>query len=141
MNRLFALATPIAVAVAVAGCGGEDKKVSMTLSGGTGNENRTECAKQAPFEIFRDAPADVRYSGRVQPAPDGRFKIKVKLKRCRGNEYVDTAEQKIVGLPGGRFQGRFPIAEGGAYFLRAQLQGGDTKPRSEKLYVFVGAGE
>ena len=48
----------------------------------------------------------------VSPAPSGRWKVKLKLKFCNGSSFVDTASQKIVGQPSGRFDGVFPISEG-----------------------------
>lgn len=132
-----AAAALLAVA-AVAGCGGGgDSKptVSVSLQGGHGNENMTACGKQEPFELYRGSDA-VRYSGTVDPAPKGRWKAKVKIKKCSGADFVETSSQKIVGLPNGAFSGAFRDLAPGAYYIRARYQGGG-RPESDKLYFQV----
>jgi hypothetical protein len=130
----------LTAAVLVAGCGGgTDRKVTLQLSGSNRNVNMTACGKQEPFQIYARAPARVPYSGSVSPAPDGRWKVKVKLKRCEtGGNFQDVSgEQKIVGQPGGKFSGEIPVPESGSYSVRARFQG-DNRPQSDKLYLRVG---
>jgi len=138
MGRLWIASA--AVVVALAGCGGgTDRKVTLQLAGSNRNLNMTACGKQEPFQIYPSAPARVPYSGTVSPAPDGRWKVKVKLKRCtpRGDFQDVSGEQKIVGQPGGRFSGEIPVPEAGSYSIRARFQG-DDRPQSDKLYLKVG---
>jgi hypothetical protein len=111
--------------------------VTLQLLGGTQNLNDMACGKQEPFEDY-PAPAQVRYTGMVTPAPSGRWKVKLKLKLCNGKSFVDASSQKIVGQPSGRFDGLFPITKMGYYSLRAELEGGTPKPQSPKLYLRVG---
>jgi hypothetical protein len=113
----------------------ESHLVTLSLVGGAGNVNTVACGKQEPFEDY-STPAQVRYTGNVTPAPSGRFKVKVKLKRCNGTSFVDTRSQKVVGQPGGRFDGVVDITTPGAYSLRAGLEPADT-PQSQKLYFQV----
>jgi hypothetical protein len=136
MRRQCAIATVVA-AVLLAGCGGGDKDPSVTVSlqGGRGNENATACGKQEPFERYRTSD-DVRYAGKVDPAPKGRWKAKIKIKKCSGADFVETSSQKIVGQPGGAFSGAFRDLGPGAYYLRARYQGGG-QPESDKLYFQV----
>jgi hypothetical protein len=110
--------------------------VSLSVAGAAGNLNATACGKQEAFYRYA-APAQIRYSGTVSPAPSGRWKVKVKLKRCAGGSFVDADSQKIVGQNDGRFDGVFPVPAKGAYSLRARLESG-TRPESSKLYVQVG---
>ena len=115
-------------AVLIAGCGGggTDRKVTLSISGSGRNVNMTACGKQEPFQIYAKAPARVPYAGTVTPAPDGRWKVKVKLKRCETN---------------GNFQdvsGEIPVPENGAYSIRARFQS-DNRPQSDKLYLKVGS--
>src|SRR5947209_9840781 len=86
--------------------------VTMTVGGGTGNLNAVECGKQEAFEHY-DFPAQVTYRGTVSPAPSGRWKVKLKLKRCKGSSFVDADSQKIVGQTNGQFSGVFVISERG----------------------------
>jgi hypothetical protein len=130
----------LSAAVLLAGCGGgTDRKVTLQLSGSDRNVNMTACGKQEPFQMYAKAPARVPSSGTVTPAPDGRWKVKVKLKRCEtGGNFQDVSgEQKIVGQPGGKFSGEIPVSESGSYSVRARFQG-DNRPQSDKLYLRVG---
>jgi hypothetical protein len=130
----------LSAAVLLAGCGGgTDRKVTLQLSGSDRNVNMTACGKQEPFQMYAKAPARVPYSGTVTPAPDGRWKVKVKLKHCEtGGNFQDVSgEQKIVGQPRGKFSGEIPVSESGSYSVRARFQG-DNRPQSDKLYLRVG---
>src|SRR5438067_3841 len=61
------------------GSSGGGRGVTLSLLGGTGNLNAVACGKQEPFEDY-SAPAQVRYTGTVSPAPaPGRWKVKLKL--------------------------------------------------------------
>lgn len=97
--------------------------------------NAVACGSQQPFEQYRRGD-DVGYGGTVEPSPEGRWKAKVKIKRCQGGEFVELSSQKIVGLPDGRFQGVFDDLEPGSYQIRARYQGED-RPESHKLYFQV----
>jgi len=142
MTRLWSIGALAASAIVIAGCGGgggTNRSVTLQISGSSQNLNQTACGKQEPFAIYPSAPARVPYSGTVSPAPDGRWKVKVKLKRCSpGGDFQDEAgEQKVVGQPGGKFSGEFPVPEKGLYSIRARFQGGN-RPQSDKLYLKVG---
>lgn len=114
------------------GCGSSGTKRAVTLSvlGGTSNLNAVACGKQEAFEQYA-APAQIGYTGTVSPAPSGRWKIKIKAKRCAGGTFVDSASQKIVGQTSGRFDGVISIPDAGAYSLRAELEpsGGPVSPK------------
>jgi hypothetical protein len=115
--------------------GGSSSGVTLSVSGAKGNLNATACGKQEAFYDY-GAPAQVSYSGTVSPAPSGRWKVKIKLKRCVGNAFTDADAQKIVGQNDGRFSGVFAIPAKGSYSLRARLEG-HGQPESEKVYVQV----
>src|SRR6478752_9085870 len=121
-RRLIALLAAVPV---VAGCGGGSAKrnVTLQLTGASGNQNFTVCAKQEPFFLY-SGPAQVRFTGVVKPAPGGRWKVKVKVKQCSSDKFVDVTSQKLVGQSSGRYDGSIPIAEKGYYYARAQLEGG-----------------
>ncbi len=124
-------------ALLLAGCGGGDdsRDISVALTGGEGNINATACGKQEPFEQYATSDP-VGYAGRVAPSPGDRWKVKVKIKKCAGKEFVESGSQKIVGLPDGRYEGRFRDIGKGFYFLRARYQGGD-QPETDKFYFQV----
>ncbi len=109
--------------------------MTLSISGAKGNLNATACGKQEAFFDY-GAPAQVSYSGTVSPAPSGRWKIKVKLKRCVSGTFEDADSQKIVGQNDGHFSGIFPVPGKGAYSLRARLEG-HGQPESPKVYLQV----
>ena len=145
-GRLIAIGAALTL---VAGCGGSSSSssskassgggsssgVTLSVSGAKGNLNATACGKQEAFYDY-GAPAQVSYSGTVSPAPSGRWKVKIKLKRCVGGSFTDADSQKIVGQNDGHFSGVFPVPAKGSYSLRARLEG-HGKPESEKVYVQV----
>jgi hypothetical protein len=137
---ILVAAVVVVASLVAAGCGGgSDRKITLTIGGSGQNVNLTACNKQEPFQLYPKAPASVPYSGTVSPAPSGRWKVKLKLKRCAaGGNFQDVSgEQKIVGRPGGKFSGVMPVPETGAYSIRAKFQG-DNQPQSDKLYLKVG---
>jgi hypothetical protein len=137
---ILVAAVVVVASLVAAGCGGgSDRKITLTIGGSGQNVNLTACNKQEPFQLYPKAPASVPYSGAVSPAPSGRWKVKLKLKRCAaGGNFQDVSgEQKIVGRPGGKFSGVMPVPETGAYSIRAKFQG-DNQPQSDKLYLRVG---
>jgi hypothetical protein len=117
------------------GGGGDSRGIEVALTGGQANANATACGKQEAFEQYTTAGA-VGYAGKVDPAPDGRWKVKVKIKKCNGREFVESGSQKIVGRPDGRYEGSFRDIGRGYYFLRARYQGGD-QPETDKFYFQV----
>jgi hypothetical protein len=125
------------VVLGVAGCGGgSTHATTVSLLGGSGNLNAVACGKQEPFEAYA-APATVRYTGTVSPAPSGRWKVKVKLKVCQGGTFVDSTSQKLVGQPSGRFDGVLAVPQAGSYAVEAHYEGGGTAPESQKVYLQV----
>jgi hypothetical protein len=109
--------------------------VTLSLLGGSENLNAIACGKQEPFEHY-SAPARVRYTGTASPVPSGRWKVKIKLKVCRGGAFVDSSSQKIVGQPSGRYDGLLAVHAPGSYSVRAELEPGG-KPQSAKVYLQV----
>lgn len=125
------------LALLLAACGGaKQRQTTIALTGSNGNLNDVACGKQEPFEHY-DAPAVVRYTGSVSPAPSGRWKVKVKLKQCRGGSFVEASSQKIVGQAGGRFDGVFAVTAQGSYSVEAKFEGSSNSPESEKVYLQV----
>jgi hypothetical protein len=81
----------------------------------------------------------VRFAGTVSPIPRGRWKIKVKLKRCQAGAFTRLTE--IVATKNkraGTFQGQFPAPPAGLYSARASLSvDGKTVGKSRKRHFKI----
>jgi hypothetical protein len=134
--------------VAVAGCGQQHDRgsapaaargprVVLDLKGG-GNDQATACGAHHHYTSFAHA-GQIRFGGTVAPLPAVRWKVKVKLKVCRGHVFqdllkVDTAEDKHRGS----FTGSTAAPKPGRYFARASLyENGRLVARSDKEYFDV----
>jgi len=143
------LGTTLAVGVGAAllgGCGGGAAKttgtttpagpvVVLNLKGG-GNVQASACGSTHHYATYR-AGTSVEFDGTVRPVPSGRWKVKVKVKVCRG-----TAFQELSGVTAiedkhrGSFSGTLPALAPGHYFARASLYlAGRRTSRSDKRHV------
>jgi hypothetical protein len=141
--------TVLAVVAALAGCGGGGggggggstasgaPGISLDLKGGT-NETTTACGSQHHFAVFRRGET-IRFSGTVKAPPQARWKVKLKLKVCRGGSFqdlakVDATRDKKTGFYSGTFLAGAP----GQYYARATVyENGAPGIRSDKRHYTV----
>jgi hypothetical protein len=76
------------------------------------------------------------FSGTVTPVPSARWKVKIKVKVCRGGGFVDFTKLDVaVDKHHGRFSGTLAAFPAGAYDARAELYiGGVQSVRSAKRH-------
>jgi len=79
----------------------------------------------------------VSFNGTVRPVPSGRWKVKVKLKVCRGTAFqVLSSVTAVKDKHRGTFTGKFTALAPGHYFARASLYvAGRRTARSDKRHV------
>ena len=78
----------------------------------------------------------ITFSGAVSPIPSEHSKVKLKIKVCRGSNFVDlTKIDASENRHTGAFRGSFPAPASGAYKVRAELYFGTTETaRSDHIH-------
>jgi hypothetical protein len=142
-----AVVAGLAVAL-LSGCGASGKsaslakhvsgpKVTLNVKAGRG-ENLAACGSSHHYTVYSSG-SPIEFAGAVSPVPAGRWKVKVKLKICRGSAFqdvqkVDAARDKHTGA----FRGALPGLPRGAYFARAALyENGQSVARSDKGHFAI----
>jgi hypothetical protein len=131
----------VALAAALARCGGgggsNGPHIALDLKGGS-NETATACGSQHHYAVFRRGQT-INYSGTVKPVPSRRWKVKVKIKTCRGGTFQELAKVEATRSKAtGRFSGSLPAGGPGRYFARVSLyEGGVQTARGDKRYFVV----
>lgn len=135
----------IACCAILAGCGPsppavrrghQGVTVSMRLHGDVGKEQLLACSLVHNYPVLPFGQR-VAYDGFVRPAPAGRWKVKVKVKRCVDGRFQDSGADRVFGSAGGRFAGRLQPSGRGVFFARARYRSPAGDVLSEKLYFEV----
>jgi hypothetical protein len=112
-------------------------KVTLDLKGGR-SEQIEACGSSNHYTVYSSG-SPIEFAGAVSPVPAGRWKIKVKLKSCRGSAFQDA--QKVEATRDkhtGAFRGTLPGLPRGTYFARAALyENGQAVARSDKGHFAV----
>lgn len=113
-------------------------RVSLNLKGGEASV-RTACGAQHHYTRYA-AGSHIEFAGSVAPVPAGRWKVKVKLKECRGGAFVAVGKvEPVRDKHSGAFRGTLPRLGAGAYFARASLyEAGRETARSDKRHFAIG---
>lgn len=155
MRSAPALALALAGAAMLAGCGGGSAAGPRTGSapaGGAGAATRVtlrlKAAEKTPAAACGSthrtasykAGASIRFGGTVVPVPSGPYKVRVKVKVCRGRAFTPVAEVKaVLHRRQGTFTGVLPRLPAGSYAARALLRVGTARvARSEKRHFVIG---
>lgn len=113
--------------------------MTLNLKGGTAAPRGSACG--APHHFTRYASGSrIEFAGTVRPVPAGRWKVKLKIKQCRGGRARVVAKlQATRDKHTGSFSGRLPKLAPGAYFARASLYvNGPKRARSDKRHFTLG---
>src|SRR5215831_9666486 len=96
--------------------------VSLDLKGGYKNHQEVACGDLHHYTYFRKG-SRVKFDGKVTPAPAGKWRIKLKLKRCSNGSFRTVYQHHFRGRSGGRFDGSFRRQQSGHYFARIYYYG------------------
>jgi hypothetical protein len=107
--------------------------VTLNLQGGNGDESAVACGIRHHYTLYPTG-AVIHYNGTVMPAPTGKWKVKIKIKRCGGSRFQDVWSGKVVGGHGGRFSGTIPSQGSGRFFARAAIDTAQASGTSDKQY-------
>ena len=94
------------------------KSITLDLKGGYKNQSRVACTQRNHYTVYHRG-GTLRMEGYISPAPallDGTWRVKIKVKRCKGGRFVEIWDGHARGNGGGnnrsrRLQG--PGASGG----------------------------
>lgn len=113
-----------------------DFKVGLELRGETGDRTMLACSGVQDYAQFPSGRR-IRYDGIVTPTPKGKWRVKVKIKRCISGQFQDSGADRVPGVSGGRFAGYIQPPGKGLYFARARYRDrkGDVISRKEYFQV------
>jgi hypothetical protein len=83
-------------------------------------------------------PGDrIEYGGQVTPFPSGRWEVKLKVKRCRGQAFETVRQMHARGQANGYASGVLPNLAPGYYFGRLYYYQGRKATESDKEYFLL----
>lgn len=94
--------------------------ISVDLHGG-GDVTVTACGETHHYRTYA-ARSRIAYTGTVSPIPHRAWKVKLKIKICRGGSFVDYEKLDATrNKHTGAFSGTFKAPRAGLYYARADL--------------------
>lgn len=132
LAALLAGAVLLATAATAIGAG---ETITLNLKGGR-SQNKTACSALHHYAAYHKG-ARLRMDGYVTPAPalpDGTWRVKVKIKQCKGGRFVTIWQRHaagnsvlVNGVKEGHFRLSYRMRKRGYFFARAYYYG--TQPR------------
>jgi hypothetical protein len=110
--------------------------VGLELRGESGERRMVACSSIHNYAQFK-AGQQIKYDGRVRPVPDGRWKVKVKIKRCVDGRFQDSGADRVPGVSGGRYEGRIQPPGKGVFFARSRFRNSRGDVVSDKAFFEV----
>ena len=106
--------------------------ITLNLKGGYRNQQRTACAARHHYTLYHRGRT-VKMDGFVSPAParpDGTWRVKVKIKQCKGGRFVTIWQRHargngvlVNGVKVGHFRIGYRVPHAGYFFARAYYYG------------------
>jgi hypothetical protein len=110
--------------------------VGLELRGESGERRMLACSSVHNYAQFR-AGREIKYDGKVRPKPDGRWNVKVKIKRCVDGRFQDSGADRVPGVDGGQFEGVINPPGKGVFFARARYRDSAGDVVSDKAFFEV----
>src|SRR5215210_2852245 len=109
-------------------------RVALKLHGGYSVKVIRACRSSSThhYTYYRRGKR-IAFAGRISPAPRRAFRVEVKLKKCRGDNFKTIVTKTVRGRAGGRFTGRFGAPGRGDFYVRAEYA--NVKGKKEQLRV------
>jgi hypothetical protein len=129
MTGLLAGASLVLFAVAAIAAG---NTITLNLKGGYRNQQRTACSARHHYTLYHHG-GTLRMEGYVSPAPalpDGTWRVKIKIKQCKGGRFVAIWQRHargngvlLNGVKVGHFRISYRMRQRGYFFARAYYYG------------------
>lgn len=122
------------------------KSITLDLKGGYRNQTRIACTQRNHYTVYHRGGL-LKMDGYVSPAPalpDGAWRVKIKVKRCRGGRFVEIwhgyARGNSVrrnGVKVGQFRMTYRMRSTGYFFARAYYYRAHPRIRSRAEHFRV----
>jgi len=122
------------------------KSITLNLKGGYKNQTRVACAQRNHYTVYHRG-GTLKMDGYVSPAPalpDGAWRVKIKVKRCKAGRFVEIwhgyARGNGVTLNGvkvGHFRKTYRMRSTGYFFARAYYYRTHPRIRSRAEHFHV----
>ena len=129
MTGLLAGASLVLFAAAAIAAG---NTITLNLKGGYRNQQRTACSARHHYTLYHHG-GTLRMEGYVSPAPalpDGTWRVKIKIKQCKGGRFVTIWQRHargngvlLNGVKVGHFRISYRMRQRGYFFARAYYYG------------------
>jgi hypothetical protein len=120
--------------------------ITLNLKGGYRNKQRTACSEPHHYTLYHRG-GTLRMDGYVSPAPalpDGSWRVKIKIKQCKGGRFVTIWQRHARGngvvLNGskvGQFRISYRARRRGYFFARAYYYGYKPSIKSDKEHFLI----
>jgi hypothetical protein len=104
------------------------KSITLNLKGGYKNQTRVACTQRNHYTVYHRG-GTLKMDGYISPAPalpDGAWRVKIKVKRCKGGRFVEIwhgyargNDVTLNGVKVGHFRKTYRMRSTGYFFARA----------------------
>lgn len=136
MRRTRAAIAAVAIAGFALPASAATVSVTLNLKDGSANGTLVACNIRHHYTFFHVA-APLHMDGSVQPAPHGRWRVKVKVKKCIRGRFRRVWAGHTRGKADGTFAITYVPHHAGAFFARAYFYGVRPAVRSDKHFFRV----
>ena len=120
--------------------------ITLNLKGGYRNQERTACSERHHYTLYHRG-GTLKMDGYVSPAPalpDGTWRVKIKIKQCKGGRFVAIWQRHargngvlLNGVKVGHFRISYRMRRKGYFFARAYYYGYQPRIRSQDQHFRV----
>ena len=145
-RRLAGLLVGVALLLLAATALAAGKSITLDLKGGYKNETRTVCKQRNHYTVYHRG-GTLLMDGYISPAPalpDGTWRVKIKVKRCKSGRFVEIWHGYapgngvlLNGVKVGHFRRTYRMRSTGYFFARAYYYRAHPRIRSRAEHFHV----
>ena len=120
--------------------------ITLDLKGGYKNQTKVVCTQRNHYTVYHRGGL-LRMDGYISPAPalpDGAWRVKIKVKRCKGGRFVEIWHgyaagngTTVNGVKVGHFRKTYRMRTTGYFFARAYFYRTHPRIRSRARHFHV----
>jgi hypothetical protein len=145
-RRLACIFTGGALLLLAATAFAAGKSITLDLKGGYRNQTRVACTQRNHYTVYHRG-GTLKMEGYISPAPalpDGAWRVKIKVKRCKGGRFVEIWHgyargngARLNGVKVGHFHMTYRMGSTGYFFARAYYYRAHPRIRSRAEHFHV----